>query len=150
MRLGDATHGLVGCSGARIDGDLPLNALASNECQTVEFNTSGAVLRRHEDLPEDRHRHERRRAKDRLVDGHIAPAKHHETFRLENALDLSRCCICQARLLGQERNAGGVGAGLGQVEGDDVAKEAIGNLDQDAGAITGVDIGAACAERSDR
>ncbi len=156
VRLGDATHGLVGCPGACVDGNLTLDALAGDERQAVEVNTGGAVVGRHEDLPEDRHRHERRRAKDRFVDGHLPPTEHVEAFSLENALDFSGRCIRHARLLREKRHAGGVGAGLGKVEGDDVSEEAIRNLDQDASAIAGVDVGAACtavleiAERADR
>ena len=111
---------------------------------------------RNEDLPEDRHRHQRRRSEDRFVDRHLTPTEHVETFCLENALDLSGRGIRHGRVLGEECHAGGVGAGLRQIEGHHVSEEAIRNLDQDAGAITGIDVGAACtavlevAERTDR
>ena len=156
VRLGDATHGLVGCSGACVDGNLTLDALAGDERQAVQINAGGAVVGRHEDLPEDRHRHERRRSEDRFVDGHLTPPQHLQAFSLENALDFSGRCIRHARLLREKRHASGVCARFGQIEGHDVAEEAIGNLDQDAGAVAGVDVGAACtavleiAERADR
>ena len=43
---------------------------------------------------------------------------------------------------GQERQADAVGAGRRQLEVDDRPQEAVGHLQQDAGAVAGVDLGA--------
>ena len=43
---------------------------------------------------------------------------------------------------GQEREADAVGAGGRQGEVDDGAEEAVGDLEEDAGAVAGVDLGA--------
>ena len=74
--------------------------------------------------------------------GHLAPAEHLEALGLGDLLDgLARRGGVLGRLR-QERDAGGVAARFGQVEFDDGAQELVGNLQQDACAVTGVRFGA--------
>ncbi len=74
--------------------------------------------------------------------GHLAPAEHLEALGLG---DLLHRLAGRGGVLGrlrQERDAGGVAAVFGQVEFDNGAKELVGNLQQDARAVTGVRFGA--------
>ena len=87
-----------------------------------------------------------RRARDgdaarRLVHRHLAPAEHASGPRPRPRSSSSR--IASAGLPGREEADGhAVAAGLGQLEAGLGAQERVGELDQDAGAVPGVGVGA--------
>ena len=89
-----------------------------------------------------------RSGRGRLVDvgRDVAPAEHAQALLGGELLD-PRDGVCGPLrvVVGQERDADGVGAGGRQREVDDLAQERVRDLDQDAGAVAGVGLGAAGA-----
>ena len=76
------------------------------------------------------------------IDRHFAPAEHLELFALDDLFDVRHRLAGLVRVLRQEGHAGAVVARRREVEVDDRAEEAIGHLDQDAGAVAGPLVGA--------
>jgi hypothetical protein len=88
-----------------------------------------------------RHRHV-------AVDRHVAPAQQHLPLGLDRALHLLLAGQARGVLLGQEDHADTVFAGCGQRDalgGHLLAVQRIGQLDQDAGAVTHQLVGTDCA-----
>ncbi len=124
-----------------LGAQLVLGALAHHEAAALELHTAGAA---DEHLAEGRHGVAGERAEGRVVGGDVTPAEQGQALGLDDLSDrLARCGGVAGRLR-QERDAGGVGALLGQFEVDDVAQEGVGHLQQDSGAVAGVRFGALC------
>ena len=123
-----------------------LDALAGDEGRPVERDPGEGpavgVGAADEDLAERRHGHERRRTEHRLVGRHVAPAEHLETLVVEDPLDGLGGDHRHVLVLGEEGDPRGVLPRRRQVERKDVAVEAVGYLDEDAGTVAGVDVGA--------
>ncbi len=126
---------LAGSLGAQ----LVLGTLAHDVRAALQIQAGRA---RDEQLPERRHRVAGQGAERRLVGRDLAPAQHLEALGLD---DLLHRLARGGGVLGglrQERDAGRVAAVFGQVEFDDGAQELVGNLQQDARAVTAVRFGA--------
>ena len=132
--------------------DLVLEALADD----VELALEGERVRRRrggvaeadEDLAEDRLGPARRVAEGRIVGRDVAPAEDDLILVADQRLEARDQIVALRRVVRQEDEAGAVAALLGQREaerGGDLAQEPIGDLDQDAGAVAGVDLAAAGA-----
>ena len=144
-------HGLTG-KAWEIDGFAPGAVLAGPLGAEFVLGTLaddvGAALQLHafgagdEQLAEGRHRVAGQRAQRGLVGGYVAPAQHLQALGLDDLLHRGGGRRGVFRGLRQERDAGGVAACFGQVEVDDLTEEVVGNLDQDAGAVTAVRLGA--------
>ena len=119
--------------------ELVLGTLADHVGAALQLHAVGAG---DEHLAEGWHRVAGQRAQRRVVGGYLAPAQYLQALGFGDLLDRSAGGGRFFRRLRQERDAGGVTARLRQVEVDDVAQERIGNLDQDAGTVTAVRLGA--------
>jgi hypothetical protein len=77
----------------------------------------------------------------RVVDRHVAPAEH--ALALDADVDLQQLLDLAPvdRVGGQEADADAVAPGLGQLEVDRRAEEAVRQLDEDPGAVAGADVG---------
>ena len=95
-----------------------------------------------EQLAEGRHRVAGQRTEGGVVGRHVTPAEDGETFGLDDLLHRLAGRRGIARRLWQERDTRGIATRLGQLELADCAKELVGNLQQDACAVTGVRFGA--------
>ena len=135
-----AAHGFVALVDAGFEVDLVFDALADRIEPTVEGQTA-EVGAADEDLGEVRHRGAAALAEHRRLDRHFAPTEDLEPFALHDLLDLGDRLARFVRVLGQERNAGRVVARGRKFEVDHCAEEAIGHLDQDAGAVAGTGVG---------
>ena len=149
LRRGE--HALVddGARRERRDRDLLARARldhAPHDVETALERELGVVVaqrRLDEDLPDERLDGGRARAGDVMVDRHVAPSEQALAAvldgRLHDALDLAP----RVRLAREEAHTDAVAAALGQFEVGDLAQELVGRLHQDAGAIAGVELGAA-------
>ena len=91
---------------------------------------------------ERRHAVQRGLAEGRGVGGQLAPAEDREAFLGGDLLDAPAGLGDLLVVAGDEGGADGVGVLARQLEVDDLAEEAVGDLHQDAGAVTGVRLGA--------
>ena len=94
-----------------------------------------------EQLAKYRHGHERSATEHRLVDRHVAPPQRLEVLFSKDALNPGLGIVSLIRVLGQEGNSGDVLAWRWKRETGHVPVEPVGDLDQDPGAVAGVDIG---------
>ena len=145
LQLVGGQHALVdqGARGERgeVDPDLVFAAAAQGVRQPVQFDALLAVGAGHHELGEVRHHRDRDRAQGAVLGRDVAPAQHLEALGGGDLLDLGDRGGALVRLLGQEGRADGVRPGLGQLEVADLAQEGVGDLDQDAGAVTGLGVG---------
>ena len=138
-RLGevDGVRRLCAAAGA-LAAELVLDTLTYQVRPALQFVPARTT---DEHLAERRHRIARQCADRRIVDRDVAPTEHGQAQfadDLVNALD-RRVRIGTA--LRQEGDTGGVGAFRRQLEVHDGPEEGIGDLDQDARAVTGVRLG---------
>jgi len=82
------------------------------------------------------------RTQRRVVRGHVSPAQHLQAFGLGDLFHRSAGRRGIFGRLRQERDAGGVAAGSGQLEVHDLAQEGVRDLNQDARAVTAARLGA--------
>ncbi len=101
--------------------------------------------RAHEELGDVRGACPRSHAGGALVDRHLAPADHALALGLHAALDQVHRATAQLLVLGQEAHRHAVAAGIGKLEPGVLAQERVGNLDEDARAVTRVRVGALTA-----
>ncbi len=145
MGFAGAAHAASGARRRCRYVDLVLGALPEDVGQPVQFDAGAPAIRSvgagEEELPEDGLGAPRGVADHRVVDGDVAPAEHLEPLLGGELLDLRRHRPGLARIARQEGDAGGVGAGIGQVEVHDLPVEAVRHLDQDAGPVAGVLLG---------
>ena len=117
-----------------------LDTLAGDVDPTLESGVleSGS---RHERLPERRFDPCRMGADHRIVDRNLTPSEDIEALggedRLDGGLGPRHACI----IAGQECKTRRVMTDRRKVEIDDLAEKCVGDLDQDAGTIAGVDLG---------
>ena len=139
-------HPLVG-EGARgqrreVDVGLVLGALAQAEREPLERHPgdprAGAG---DEELDEGRHHAERHLAQAVGLDRDVAPAEDREALLGGDLLDPAAGLGDLLVVTGQERGADGVGVLRRQLEVHDRAQELVGDLEQDACAVSGVDLG---------
>ena len=140
-RQAGEVHGLAARAvlAGPLGAELVLGTLAHHIGAALQLHPARAGQ---EDLTERRHRVARQRAQRGVVGRHVAPAQHLQALGLG---DLADGLTGGRRVLGrlrQERDAGGVAAGLGQLEVADGPTELVGNLQQDARTVTGVRLGA--------
>ena len=126
---------LAGALGAQ----LVLGSLADHVGLALQVHARGSA---DEHLAEGRHGVAGQRAQRGVVGGHVAPAEHFEALCLDDLLDGLAGGGGVACGLRQEGDAGGVGTLGGQLEVDDGTQEGVGNLQQDARAVTAVRLGA--------
>ena len=149
----DAVLGLAGGShAATLDGirgrhvDLVLGAPPQAVDQSVEGDAArpavGALRSGDEELPEDRCGALRRRPDDRVVHGHLSPAEDLEPLLDGDLPDPVGHQVGLPGIPRQEGDARGIGALRGEVEVDDLPVEAVGHLEEDAGPVTRVLLGA--------
>ena len=128
------------------DHDVTLDALAGAVGATVEVDAGERPTVRggagHEQLPEARHHGPGHRADRGGVGRHVAPPEGRQALLGHDGLDLGGGEVGQRGVGRQERQADGVGAGRGEREVDDGAQEPVGDLQQHAGPVTGVGLGA--------
>ncbi len=134
-------HALVdgGPAGERgeVDVGLVLGPLAEREGGPVELDAR-QVAGAHEELGEVGHHGPGGGPGVPRVDGHVAPAEHGDVLLGRDLVDHPQGDRPGLRVDRQEGDAGGVLPGLGQGEGNHRAEERVGDLRQDAGAVTGV------------
>ena len=122
---------------------LGLGALAQAERQPLQRHAADPRgPPGDEQLGERRHHAAGGRAERGVVDRHLAPAEDGEALLLGDLLDPTAGLGDLVGVTRQERGADGVRPGRGEVEVDDVAQEGVGDLEQDARPVTGVDLGA--------
>ena len=78
----------------------------------------------------------------RRVDRHRAPADDPQALLVDDGVDAGGGLVGGLGVERQERDADAVGTRGRQCEVDDLPQEAVGDLQQDAGAVAGVDLGA--------
>jgi len=81
------------------------------------------------------------------VDRHVAPAEQHLALVLDGALDLVLAGDARSRVARQEHHADAVLADFRQLHAlarHFLAQEAVGDLDQDSGAVAGIDLAPTC------
>ncbi len=125
---------------AVLGAQFALAALAHEEHDAVELEAR-LPLRDEEGLVETRHGLAGGGAQAAGVDGHLAPAEDLGALLAGDVLDLAAGVEKVHAAGGQEGDAGGVVAGGGQLEADDLAVEGVGDLEEHAGAVTGVRVG---------
>ena len=149
MGLGASTHGLVGLVRAGLEVNLVLDALAEQECPSVEGDAlqrgSRVVAAGDEHLEERRHGRQRAVAEHRRIGWNVAPAQHAEPDIGREVGDGGLGRVDLARVLGEEPDTGGVLPRCGQVEVDNGSEERVGHLDQDPRAVAGVGLRTQCA-----
>ena len=96
----------------------------------------------HEDLHERRHRAAGGRAEHVGLHGHLAPAQHLQALLGGDLLEALAGLGHVVGVAGEEAGADGVRVVGRQLEVDHLAQERVRDLDQDPGAVTGVDLGA--------
>ena len=147
LRLGQ--HALVDDRARRERGEVDvggvLGALAQAERAPLQVQAGLARHTRDEQLAERGHDASRGGAQVRAVGvgGQLAPPQHPQALLGRKRVDLGHHRV--APLRGQERQARGVGALRGQLEPDDGTEERVGDLEEDARAVAGVDLGSAGA-----
>jgi hypothetical protein len=150
VELVGGEHALVGQGPRRqrreVDVGLGLGALAQAEGQALERHAGdpGAPAG-HEELGEGGHHAAGRGTERGVVDRHLAPPEDREALLVGDLLDAPPGGRHRLGVAGQERGADGVRTCGGQLEaelGGDLAQERVGHLEQDPGAVTGVDLGA--------
>ena len=151
-QLGRGEHALVDEGAARqrrevhlfaVDArELVLAALAHHEQLAVELDAGRAGGVVDEELPEARHHAQRGGADHRGVDRGLAPADHAEALVLHDGVDAGHRLLGRFGVERQEREADAVGARGRQREVDHGPQEPVGDLEQDPGAVAGVDLGA--------
>ena len=151
-QLGRGEHALVDERAARqrrevdvlsVDTrELVLTALADDEQLAVELDAGGAVRVVDEEVPEARHHAQGGGTDHRRVDRDLAPAEDAEALVLDDGVDPRHRLLGRFGVEGQEREADAVGARRREREVDDGPQEPVGDLEQDPGAVAGVDLGA--------
>src|SRR5205823_5937549 len=94
--------------------------------------------------PDDRLDRRRARARDVVVDRYVAPAEEGLPVLLDRLLDQLLDPSADAGLLREEHHAGRVPAGRRQLEVGYLLEQFVRGLEQDAGAVAGVELGARC------
>ena len=122
--------------------ELVLAALPHHEEQPVELQAGGATGVVDEQLPEAGHHAERGGADHRRVDRHLAPPDDPEALVLDDGVDAAHRLLRRLAVERQEGEAHAVGPRRRQREVDHRPEEPVGDLEEDAGAVTGVDLGA--------
>lgn len=129
-----------------VDPVLALGAAPEAEGRDVERASVPLGVRVGDDeLTEGRQRSSGGRADGAVLDGHVAPCERSEALLPRDAFDggdrLGEFDAPVGRS-GEEDEAGGVGAGCGQVGSDRLFEEGVGHLDEDARPVAGVLLGA--------
>ena len=121
-----------------------LDPLADDEREPFERHAIDGLTVRgaDEELPEERHDLSCRGADHRVVDRNVAPPEHPQALAADDLLDERDDLICVGVGGREERHADRVLTRRRQVEVDDRSEEPVGHLDRDAGAVTGVRLGA--------
>ncbi len=130
---------------AQLDVELVLDPLADDERLAVEVDAGGAGGVGDHEVGEGRHRGAGRGAEAGRVDGDVAPPDDVESLVGDDRLDRRPRLLGGDVVVGKERHPDGVGAGRREVDAlvpEDAAQEAVGDLDEDPGAVTGVRLGA--------
>ncbi len=143
-------HPLVGQGPRRerreVDVGLLLGPAAQAEGDPLERHAGQPLARAgHEQLRELRHHAERGGAEAARLGGDLAPPEDREPLLGGDLLDLGPGLGHRLVVAGQEGRADGVRAGGRELEPGlhcDGAQEGVGDLHQDAGAVTGVGLGA--------
>ena len=140
---------------AVLRAELAFAALAEEEHDAVELDAGRAVCS-HKNLLEVGHGLAGHLAEAGGIDGDLAPTEDGRAFFAGDGLDLTFGVEHGHAAAWQEGDAGGVRAGLGEVEavlGGDGTAEAVRDLEEDAGAVAGVGLragGAAVLEVDER
>jgi len=121
-----------------------LHALADDEGPPLE-RLVGQAVAGEERLAEDGLDLASHAADHRVVEGTSRQPSTRSPLGGDDLLDRHHGLGRLVGLARQEGDARGVVALGGEAEGDDVAEVAVGNLQQDAGAVTGVRLGSRCA-----
>ena len=127
-----------------LDRQFVLDAFTGNEHLAIEIDAGGADGVADEQLSADRHDRLGTGAKALRVDRHVAPAEHGQALIGDDRLDQFLGLLRVGRGQRQKRQADRVGTCRWEFETDDLAKESVGHLDQDAGSVTRVGFGAGC------
>ena len=114
------------------------DALADDERLAVELDARRTGLVGHDELAEPRHHSPSCDAETVRVHRHLAPGDDPEALVVDDALDRRLGFFGSERLDGQERQPDGVAPGGRQRFADLGAKEAVGHLDEDPGAVARV------------
>ena len=122
-----------------------LDAFAQDEELAIEVDAGSAAGIGHEAVPEAGHDGARGRPDHRVVDRHAAPADDAQALPRRNVVDDPAHLVGAGGVGRKEREADAVGASGRQLEVGHLAQEGVGDLDEDAGAVAGVDLGAGCA-----
>ncbi len=148
LQLAGGQHALVddGAGGERreVHAGLTLGALAHDEGDAVQLDAGKVTLtcgRGQEDLAEARHDRAGGGTQQVRGDRDVAPAEDGEVLVGGDGLDLRDRGGVGGVLVGEEGDADRVRAGGGELEGDLGAQERVGDLGQDARAVTGVRLG---------
>src|SRR5690606_35010581 len=149
LQLRRGQHALVG-DGARrqageVDAGLVFGALAhavgvALQVDAGEAGGGAAGGAGEERLGEVRHGLAGGGAAVARLHGQVVPAEDGEAFFGGDGLDAGDGCCAVGLAGGQERDAGGVGAGFGQVEAGGGAVELVGDLGEDPGAVAVVGV----------
>ena len=95
-----------------------------------------------DELAERRHDLQRRRTDHRRIGGHVTPCQDLEALFGADLVDRGRSGVGARRVARQEEVADRVVPRGGQLDVELCAQEGVGHLDQDAGAVAGVLLGA--------
>ena len=150
---GGEVHGVsTGALACTLGAEFTLCTLADEEGATVELEAleggTVGVNTRDKELVEQRLGVARDGAQARVVDGHVAPADEVQALFLHDGLDGTYRVERGHAGVRQEGDAGGVLAGRRQGDvllGHLLPVEAVGDLDEDAGAVAGVLFRSSCA-----
>ena len=130
---------------AEVDLGLELGPLAQAERAALQRHAGQAGTGcGEEQLAEQRHHAAGGRAERLRVDRYVAPAEDCQPLGLGELLDLLTGLGDLVGVTLEERRADGVRARAREVEVHDRAQEGVGDLEQDAGAVAGVRLGARC------
>ena len=130
--------------GLLFDRQFVFEPLASDEHLAVELDTGRSGRVGDEQLLADRHHRPRAGAEAIGVHRHIAPAEHGQTLVDDDRLDHFLGLLGVGGVERQECHADRVRAYRRQLEAGNLAQESVGDLNQDAGTIAGVGLGAGC------
>jgi len=120
-----------------VDIQLPLRALAQGEGHSVEFESGQVpVGSGHEELGEEGHRFAGGLPDDALGDGHLTPTKGDQPLFAGNSFHPLQGSEACGAVLWQIGHARGIPAGRRQRERHGGTEELIGDLGEDAGAVT--------------
>ena len=148
LELTGREHALVddgaGAQTREVDTGVALGPLAQDEGEPLEVQFVVTLGTGHEDLPERRHRGAGRLAHHRRVGRQFPPAQDGESLVGGDGFDGLDRDIGLAGFGRQERRAHAVAAGRRQLEAHDLPVQPVGDLDQDAGTVTGVGLAAGC------